>query len=835
MKKKLKKSFIAMLAVAMVIGSSSALTIMEPVKMQAATKQIKITNVPDAALTIKKGSTYRLKAKLGTKSNLKYEWKSSNSKKVSVTKKGIIKGLKNGKATIKVSVKGKNYTAASIKVTVGTKVSKVKVIKPAMIVAVGSTATIKSEIVPSNASNQKLKYTSSNTKVAKISSKGVVSGLKAGTVKIKIKATDGSGKKTTVTVKVEKDIKQVKLVDDFYQSANAEILKNTDLDLKVGSWNQFSILQDEIDQKADTLIEETAQKENKEGTAADTVSDLYQTAVDTDARDKQGIKTIQPYLDEIEKVSDMEEYLTLEGKLSKEGMDGILSSLVYNDFKDIKNFKVYFDEIDTGITNIQFSNILYNDVKKEYKNYVQTLLKLSGESETEASSNASKIISFQKNIATTSLDTLVSYDIDMIYHPYTVKKLKNIFTNCDISDYIDAAGYGDVDEFIVVNPAQMERINKYLKESNLDMLKEYAKLIILCRYAPYMSEDFYQAYEKLDAVENMEEEKNIEDFSKSMLEEALGWEVSKLYIDAYVPDTMKTDVTNMVDLILKQYHKEINQSTWLSSTTKANAIKKLDHMQKNISYPEDWTKYLIKSEFLSPKEGGTLSDNIKMLYTERKEAERGQLGTTETADEWMENPLLINAYYMPEYNSITIPIGITGGAFYDSNKSDAANLGALGVVIGHEISHAFDETGADYDENGNKKNWWTTADTKKYKVIMKKLESYYDTFEVLPGVFEDGKLTLSENIADLAGATCAMQLVDKNSKARKEFFESYANIWAGEMTKEVTQLYLLLDVHANQKVRVNAIISLMDEFYETYNVKKTDAMYVAPENRIKIW
>lgn len=833
MKKGLKKTLIAVITVAAMAATS--VTVPEPEHVQAAAKKITITNVPYGTLTIKKGSTYQLKAKAGSKSNLKFVWQSSNKKKVSVSKNGKIKGLKNGTATITVSTKKKNYKKAKIKVTVGTKVSQVKVIKPAMVLCVGSTAKIKSQVLPKNASNQKVKYKTSNKKVATVNSQGVVNGITAGTAKVTILAADGSGKKTTVTVKVEKDVNEIKLVDDFYQSANADILKNTELDLKIGMWNQFTILEEQQEKKLDTLVEAVSNQSNPSDTAADNVSDLYRTAMDTDTRNEKDISTIQNYLEEIDKVSDINEYITLAGKLSKDGMDGAFNTFVYNDLKNPKNYQVYFNEIDTGLDNIHFSNIMFNTVKSAYTDYVEKLFRLSGENSQKASESTKAVLNFQKNISSVGLSILEQYNIDKLYNEYSLNRLKSLFTNCNIELYLNAAGYENVDSFIVLNPKQLERINKYLQNNNLDMLKEYAKLIILFRYAPYLTTEFYDAYETFNAKMNLEEKEDIEEFSKGMVEDVLEWEVSKLYVDRYVSPKTKENVTGMVDMILEQYHDEINNSTWLSSATKRNAIRKLDKMQKNISYPDDWSSYLQKSNLKGPDEGGVLSDNIQMLYKESKQNERSLLGTTGAADSWYESPLLVNAYYMPDYNSITIPIGITDGAMYDGNRSTAANYGSLGVIIGHEISHAFDESGSTYDENGEKNNWWTSADRKKYNELMEKLENYYENFEVLPGVFQDGKITLSENIADLAGTNCAVKLVEKNKDARKEFFESYANIWAGEMTDEVTRTYLTMDVHANQKVRVNAIVSLLDEFYETYDVKSTDAMYVAPKNRIKIW
>ena len=671
--------------------------------------------------------------------------------------------------------------------------------------------------------------------IASVDEKGVVKGIKEGTAKITLKTADGSSKKTVVTVKVLADAEQVRLMDDFYQSANSDILKNTELDEKVGSWSQFGNLQEKLEDKVDEIIDGLSEQSNEEGTVEDNLSDFYKTAIDTKTRDEQKLKTIQGYLDEIDKVSNLDEYVALQGRLSKEGIDGIFCTLVYNDLKNIEQYQVYFDQINTGLSDMEFSNIMCNQVKTEYTKYVKKLLELSGETKEQAEKNASDVIAFQRNVATTNIGILDAYDINNIYHKYTVEDLEKVFTNCNIRSYLQEAGYGNIQNFIVCNPEQLVRVNKYCKSSNLDMLKEYAKLNVLFQYAPYLTTEFYEAYETFDTIRNMEKENDsIEDFSKRLVQNGMKWDVSKLYVEKYVSQDTKKDIEAMVDKIVKQYNKEISNCSWMSKETKQEALKKLNKITKNISYPNDWSEYITKTQFKGTDEGGIISDNIQMLFKDREEQERNMIGTTVDKDEWLEvTPLDVNAFYMPSANSITIPIGITDGVFYDTNRTEAENLGAIGCVIGHEISHAFDAYGSQYDENGKERNWWNKSDKKKYNDILEKLDAFYDTYEVLSGVFQDGEMTLSENIADLAGVGCAVKLVDKED--RKKFFESYANVWAGEMTENVTKQYLVMDVHSNEKVRVNAVLSLLDEFYETYDVKKTDAMYVAPENRIKIW
>lgn len=835
MKKRIAKTTIALLAAtAMVTSTMEVPAVTKPVQVaQAATKKkVAVTNVAYGTLTIKKGSTFRLKAKAGSSKNQKFVWSSSKKKTVSVSKTGVIKGLKKGTATITVKAKKGNYQKAQIKVTVGTKVSKVKVIRPAMVLCVGNSITLKPEIQPQSASNKTIKYSSGNSKVAKVNSKGVVSGVKAGTTKITLKAADGSGKKTTVTVKVTNNVGEYQLVDDFYQSVNSHLFENATPEQREQGWDMIEVLADEIDDKVSNVITETANTSQTASKEAEKVSDLYQTIMDTDTRNKNGLQTIQGYLDEIEKVSTVDEYMKLVGSWNKEGLTGVIGTVVTQDLMGAKKNRLYFDELYTGLFEAEGTDA---ETEKAYTEYVQKLLEATGESKEIAEEHTNKVIAFQKEMAKSKVKIVNSYDLAKVYNPYSVSQLEKMLPNCKVEEYIQASGYENVDLVVTINPTQLKNFDKYLTEDNLELLKEYEKLLVMEQYAPYLTTEIYDAYQDVYAQAYEEEPETLEEFSEETSEAFFPWEVCKLYVEKYVNANTKADITNMTNKIIEQYKEEINQCTWFSASTKRKAISKVDKIKKNISYPDDFSSYMSESKIKGKDEGGILSENIKTLYAEEEAKERELLQKPYEEDEWSYSPLTVNAWYMVTDNSITIPIGISGGVFYDANRSAAENYGALGMVIGHEISHAFDQTGSMYDGDGDYNNWWSDTDRKKYQEILDKLEKYYDTFEVLPGVFQDGKVTLSENIADIAGVGCTVKLVGKDKDSRKKYFESYANVWAGEMTEKQIKETLEMDVHSLGKVRVNAVLPLIDEFYETYDIKSTDAMYVAPADRIRIW
>lgn len=781
---------------------------------------------------------------------MKFTWKSSNSKIVSVTKNGKIKGLKDGK-TATITVSNKNYKSAKLKVTVGTEVSSLYMVRPIIVTVAGGKTAINPKIMPDKASNKTLSYKSADKKIADVDNNGIIYGIKEGTTKITAVSTDGTNKKTTVTVKVADNLGEVLASDDFFENINADLINNAGID---SDWSIFDDIDNDMYNKYMNILNEVSEKTNQDDSSEDNVSDLYLTAKDTMARDKNKADGLSKYFDEINKVSNINEYLKLAGRFSKAGIDGIFTTEVQPYVEDVKKAKVYFGGAAVIVPKTMLENKDIEDLSEDYHTLVKKLFLLSGESEETAEAHTTAVINLQNDL---NIETEAEYPegvetaIQDTIKEYTKEQLKGVFTNGDITAYLEEAGYGKEDSYLIMYPKHLEKVNSYLKEENLDTLKAYAKLILLYRYAPYLTTNIYDDYIQVYSTVTGKDKMTLNEFIKETVGSLMIWDMSKLYADRYVPAGTKEDVTKMVDEIIGQYYKSIGNCTWMSDETKANAMKKLDKMQKNVCYPDDWKPYVLNCNLKAPEEGGTLVENIEMIYQEQDERERAQLENGALkADVWAESPLVVNAWYIPNNNSITIPYGILSGAAYDVNASKAANYGGIGAVIGHEIGHAFDPTGSEFDENGDERNWWKKSDRENYKKIQQKMIDYYNSFEVAVvevedpegknaaqtlAAFQNGEFTLGENIADLSGVSCVVKLVGEDKEARKEFFESYAHLWANTSSPFVKLILAYLDPHSAAKVRVNAIVSMIDEFYETYDIEETSAMYVAPEKRIKLW
>lgn len=744
-----------------------------------------------------------------------------------------------------------------------------------------------------------LDYQSKDPDIAVVNEYGLVTGKSEGITTIEIKAKDGSGVTASATVKVVADQKLVEYVDDYYEAANAPIVQEALKDQgEAGvSWSALGQMEDTISEREDTIVQKAVEQteDNTPGSAQDQVAALYQTIEDKSAREAGGIGALSDYVEEIDAASTVEELLEIEAELDQKGIAGIFNTVVDISQEDNKTYKLYFNLSDFALSEYSFNmgdlgddfdwndDFEYNDEfgydddglgwgddsgydddsgyidsEEALQTYADSLLKAAGEDETQRTENIEALKGIFKQFAV-SYDSLFDLIMDLpedmtdedileflenmglkMMVEYSSEDLQELMKNCDLLSYLETAGYGTTENIVVVMPSQMEQIDACLTKENLSALKEYAKYEMLNQYATYMSEEIYDNYSQLYEAENLEAYTAYEDFALTKTKELLEWEISSIYTEQYESEEKKEKITDMVESITEQYSKEIAACSWMSDATKETAQKKLSAMEKNVLYPDDYSPYLLEHDLLLAEEGGSLLDNIMLIDEEYAEAERIVIGDKMTSQDWVYSPLTVNSFYLPTVNGIYICAGMTGKEVYDPEKSDAMNYGSLGMIIAHEISHAFDETGALYDENGDAGDWWTEEDASYYAGIQKKLVDYYNTYYLLEledmPLFQDGETTLSENIADLAGVACVIKLVGDDKDSKKDFLTGFANMWAEVGTLTIDNLLMILfDEHSVAKVRVNAVVSMLDEFYEAYDVQEGDAMYVAPEERIHIW
>ncbi len=393
------------------------------------------------------------------------------------------------------------------------------------------------------------------------------------------------------------------------------------------------------------------------------------------------------------------------------------------------------------------------------------------------------------------------------------------------------------DKVIVTDVGLVKKSAELLTDENIDTLKTYTKALLLMSVGGLLSEDFSKAGQEFQAeMFGVEGEKTNEEIALMTTKAIMSDYLSQEFAERYFTKEAKADVEQMVKEFIEVYKERIKNLDWMSEATKAKAIKKLDKMTIKIGYPDQWNDPLSKVTIKSYEDGGSLFDNIIAIVKANKANSVASLGKPVDKNSWMMSVYDVNAYYNPLNNEIVFPAGILQAPFYDLNAKHETNLGAIGMVIAHEISHAFDNLGSAYDENGNAVDWWTPEDYKKFQEKCEQVIAYYDGVEVIPGVYNNGKLTVSENIADLGGMAASLQVLSKTKNPDyKAYFEGYATIWRTTMNKEIAAYMSTVDTHSANKVRVNRTVSSFPEFYKAYEVTEKDAMYVAPEDRVSIW
>lgn len=796
--------------------------------VEAAVKKAEITNVKTDTLTIEKGEVFQLKA---NRSDVK--WKSSNKKAVTVSKTGKIKGVKEGTSTIALTA-GKSI--ATLKVTVGTKVSSVNVIKPAIALPVGGKSTIKVEVSPADASNPMVTYQSANTKVASVSKDGgVVTAKKAGVTKITVQASDGSKKKETVYVTVRAANSAIRLQDDFYQAVNASILTEHALAENQNQWSGFYELQENITKNLSSLIDGLVTEKDKyeQGSTEKKIIDFYSLASDMDARDQAGITPLKPYIDQIDEASTVADFVQVLAQLNKAGVGNLFTFTVGQDTMDSSKYVL----TDSGPTYVLPKDYMQGDasqpVQQAFLAFIKQMFVLAGETEQKAAEIAEQVFELEKEFALGGLGVEDQYNVEKIYNPYSKEQLDSLYSNCDIEAFLKTVGITKFDKCIVYVPENAKKVNGYLTQDRLELLKNYTKFTLYTACSGYLTSAHYKAAQDLNAsLLGPQEEKTMDTVAKELTQTLFSWEFGKLYTDKYFSEESKKEVEQLTQELIRTFRDRLQKIDWLSDATKQKAIQKLDAMKVKIGYPDKWPSYL---DDISIDTSLGLVENVLHIQEALNGDVQALLDSGVDKEKWIMTPQTVNACYSPQANDITFPAAILQAPFYDKDADHATNLGGIGTVIGHEITHAFDTNGATYDENGNYSNWWTKEDLAQFTARAENVKKYFNGIEVTNGIFQNGDLTITENIADMGAMACAMQIVGDDKDAQRKVFESNATIWAANQTDQYRDFLLTMDVHSLNKVRVNAVLPLFDQFYDVYGVTKKDAMYVAPEDRVQIW
>lgn len=596
-----------------------------------------------------------------------------------------------------------------------------------------------------------------------------------------------------------------------------------------------------------------AQKSNKypEGTDQRKAIDLYESYLDTTARNKQGIDPIKGYLadiDKIKNVSDLQNYLT---KVEPYLTSGFYGLSVFSDLKNSKMNTLYLSEGALGLPDRDYYVKDDADSKEKRAKYVKHITKMFGflgYKESDASKQANDILALETQLATPMFNKVESRDARNYYNPMSIKDLTKITPSINWTAYLKFLGIAKRDTLIVTQPKYFKALETILKKDNINAWKSYLKWTVLKNNANRLTTELYTAnwefYSK--TLYGTKTQLPIEERALRTVNGSIGESLGKLYVDKYFPPEAKEKAKTMIQNIIAAYKTRINNLSWMADITKKKAIEKLDKFTIKIGYPDVWKDYSTL-EISNFKNGGSYFKNIQNISHWNFLKDMAKIDKPVDKTEWGMSPQTVNAYYNPVNNEIVFPAAILQPPFYNYQADEAVNYGGIGAVIGHEISHAFDDSGARFDADGNLNNWWQKEDLEHFTALGKKLIAQYDALEPLPEIHVNGAFTLGENIGDLGGTTAAFAGLQQFYKANghpdkidgytaeQRFFMAWATVWRVKQRNEAIKSQVKTDPHAPGMYRGYVPLTNQEAFIKAFNIVEGDSMYVKPKDRVIIW
>ena len=637
----------------------------------------------------------------------------------------------------------------------------------------------------------------------------------------------------------EDDNEDVRYQDDYYEFVNKNLLSKIELAATDAHWDWFGELNAVVSNEMEDITEELANdgKTYEKGSSEQKIKDMYECVTNMENRNETGLGPLKPHMDSIRNASSIEEYVDALAHLSGEfGFSSIVGGYsIMQDKADSSEYAVYMMYADTLIGKEYIEGENTQEYVDLYLDYINDMFMEFGMTAKEAAVSTDSVEGLLRDICASTLTTEQLYDPSLTYNVYTQQDLQKLYTNVDVPKMLKTLRVSGQDKYIVMDVEQAKKINSLLVEENLQALKDYSTFVLLNDTAKYANANYAKLSDDMqNALYGITESWGDEKTWKRLTQELLPWEFGMIYVKEHFSAKDKEEVEKMIEQILEEYETIINRQEWMSEATKKKAVRKLETMQVKIGYPDEWPAARDMMQVTPISEGGSLLSNLLVSMQVSIDDSLSKLGTKVDRAEWDVTPQTINAMYDPLNNEIVFPAAILQAPFYDRNNSYGANMGGIGFVIAHEVSHAFDSTGALYDEYGNYNVWWTEKEMDEYKKMSQSIVEYYNNYEMM-GVKVNGDLTLMENIADLGAMTCITSIIGDDAKALDEAFGQMTYNWASEDTASFMMYLLSTDTHSPNKVRVNAVLSSCDAFYRIYDIKEGDGMYVAPENRVGIW
>jgi putative endopeptidase len=637
--------------------------------------------------------------------------------------------------------------------------------------------------------------------------------------------------------------KSVKPGDSFYRYVNGSWEKTTEIPADRSSWGGFGILRDLSDQRTREIIESAAKSNAAAGTNQKKVGDLYASFMDEAAIEAKGIAPLEPFLNKIAAIGTSTDLARAFGELNRIGIGSPFGASVIQDLKNNTIYNVYVGQGGLGLPDRDYylddKNPKFAETRTRYQQHVASMLKLAGFSNAEA--RAQRIYALEKKIATDHWSRVEQRQIEKLYNPMTPAEMAANIPGFDFPTYLQAAGLAGQQQFIVAHPSALQGAAKLVQSEPIETWKDYLSFRLVSGVASLLPKAFVDESFAFNGkvLQGTPQLKDRWKRGVDLVGGAMGEAVGQLYVDRYFPPEAKAKMDELVRNLIKAMDVRLANLDWMAAETKAKARVKLAAFTPKIGYPDKWRDY--SALRIVP---GDLLGNALQARSFEYQRNVAKIGRPVDRSEWGMSPQTVNAYANPLLNEIVFPAAILQPPFFDMNADPAVNYGAIGAVIGHEISHHFDDQGSKFDTKGNLAVWWSPDDIAKFKGLTSKVVEQYGAYEPLPGSRVNGELTLGENIADLAGLTIAydaykMSLNGKPDRVidgysgDQRFFLGFGQVWRNKYRDAALQQQLTTDPHTPGHFRPN-VVRNFDPWYAAFRVKDGD-LYLPPEQRLKIW
>ncbi len=633
--------------------------------------------------------------------------------------------------------------------------------------------------------------------------------------------------------------------DDFYQWATGGWQKNNPLKPEYSRYGSFDVLRENNEIRINELFNEMTKSKAEFGSVEQKIADLYKMGLDEERLNAEGAEPIRAALDNIFALESREELIASIAKLHIDGIGAFFYSYPAADLEDSNMTILYMEQGGLGMGNRDYYTEAENaELKAGYRTYLSKIFTLAGV-EGDVEKLVDNVMAIEDRLAAKHWTNVECRDIKKGYNPYTYEAFKAKYQGVNWDAYFHAMGVHRIEKIVVSQPSSFTNTLATLQTASLDELRAYVAAHYISSAASYLSEDFAVASfeffgKEMSGTEEIRPRwKRAMSVPNSILSEAVG----QMYVAKYFPESDKVRVEEMVANIQKAFSKHIEALDWMGQDTKAKAQEKLAAFTVKIGYPNKWKDY--STLIVDPSR--SYWANVVGANRWYTMDEMSEVGKPVDREKWLMSPQTVNAYYMPTTNEICFPAAILQPPFYNSDADDAVNYGAIGVVIAHEMTHGFDDQGSQFDKDGNMKDWWTAEDRAAFEKKTQVLVDQFNAIEILPGLYADGKFSLGENIADQGGLRLAFTGLTDYAWAEgrpadidgftgeQRFYIGYATLWAQNITDKEKENLTKNDVHSLGRNRVNATLRNIQTWYDAFDIKEGDAMYMPVEERVIIW